>query len=131
MARLESSQWALGQRDLLLVRPRQFLPLVAGLTLLAFALRVLRLDFVNFTSDEAFFVQLSYQGTFRASMSIDEPHPPLFLALLQPWMGLAGASQYAIRFLPVLYGTLLVPVTDQLGRVLTPLPDPRASWSRR
>ncbi|HLQ31097.1 MAG TPA: glycosyltransferase family 39 protein, partial [Chloroflexota bacterium] len=94
------------------------LPAVAAITLFAVAVRVLQLEFVNFHSDEAFFIQIAYQGTFMRSMSIDEPHPPLFLALLQAWMGPAGVTEYAIRLLPVLAGTLLVPLTYQLGRLL-------------
>src|SRR5438105_13905281 len=88
---------------------------VAALTLFAVVVRAVRLDFVNFHSDEAFFIQIAYQGTFMRSMSIDEPHPPLFLALLQAWMGAAGVSEYAIRMLPVLFGTLLVPPVYKLG----------------
>jgi len=91
---------------------------VAAVTLFAFIVRALQLGFVNLHSDEAFFVQIAYQGTFMRSMSIDEPHPPLFLALLQAWMGPAGVTEYAIRTLPVLYGTLLVPLVYQLGRLL-------------
>ena len=85
---------------------------------MAFALRVLRLDYVNFHSDEAFFIQIAYQGTFMGSLGFNEPHPPLFLAMLQAWMGPAGVSAFAIRLLPVLYGTLLAPLTWQLGRLI-------------
>ena len=91
---------------------------MAAVTLFAFVVRVLRLDFVNFHSDEAFFIQIAYQGSFMGSLGFNEPHPPLFLALLQGWMGLAGVSAFAIRLLPVLYGTLLAPVTYQLGRLI-------------
>ena len=88
------------------------------MTLFAFLVRVLRLDYVNFHSDEAFFIQIAYQGSFMGSVAFNEPHPPLFLALLQAWMGLAGVSAFAIRLLPLLYGTLLAPLTYQLGRLL-------------
>lgn len=91
---------------------------IAAITLLAFVLRMLRLDYVNFHSDEAAFIRISYQGALLQSTAYDEPHPPLFLAMLQAWMGLAGISQSGIRVLPVLYGTALVPVLYQLGVLL-------------
>jgi hypothetical protein len=100
------------------VRLRHILPLLAGIVLFGFLVRVLRLDFVNFHSDEASFIRIAYQGTLLQATATDDPHPPLFLALLQAWMGLAGISQYAIRFLPVLYGTLLIPTVYKLGRLI-------------
>lgn len=91
---------------------------VASITLFAFVVRVLQLDYVNIHSDEAHFIRIAYQGTLMQATAYDDPHPPLFLAMLQAWMGVAGISQVGIRLLPILYGTLLVPVTYQLGRLV-------------
>ncbi|HLY64680.1 MAG TPA: glycosyltransferase family 39 protein [Chloroflexota bacterium] len=91
---------------------------LAAIILLAFGLRALRLDFVNFHSDEASFIRIAYQDTILQATAIDDPHPPLFLYMLRSWMGPAGATQYGIRFLPLLYGVLLAPVMYQLGRLL-------------
>jgi hypothetical protein len=44
-----------------------------------------------------------------------EVHPPLFYLLLKPWLAL-GADVFVVRFLPVLVGTLAVPLVYRVAR---------------
>jgi len=91
---------------------------LAAIILVAFVVRVIQLGYVNFHSDEAHFFRIAYEGTLLQATAYDDPHPPLFLAMLQGWIGLAGISQVGVRMLPILYGTLFVPVVYQLGKQL-------------
>jgi len=91
---------------------------ICVILLLAFGLRVLGLWVANLTDDEAFFVQIAHQGTYLQAMRIDEPHPPLYLFLLQLWMHPAGVSEFAVRMLSVIPGVLAVGAVCRLGRTL-------------
>ncbi len=45
---------------------------------------------------------------------------PLFFLALRPWFTLAGTSEFALRYVPVLAGTLTAPLLWQVARRLTP-----------
>jgi len=79
---------------------------------------VLGLGVLDLSDDEAFFVQIAHNGTYVQLAGSDEPHPPLYLAMLQGWMAPAGVTEYAVRFLSVLFGVALVAGMYQLGRRL-------------
>jgi outer membrane biosynthesis protein TonB len=51
----------------------------------------------------------------RWIVRIDQ-HPPLYYALLHGWMRLVGDSEFAVRTLSALFGTLTVPVIYRLAR---------------
>jgi hypothetical protein len=97
---------------------RRHLAILAPIVLGGFCLRVLQLGFTNFNSDESWFLRLAYFGSYIQALTFKDPHPPLFYALLQVWLVPAGLTQFAIRFLPVLGGTLLIPVLYKLGAIL-------------
>ena len=89
---------------------------VAGLCLLAFGLRVLRLDFHPIWFDE----DLAYQ---RAIVALDislasMAGSPLYYILLRGWVELAGASLFALRYFSALLGALVIPLTYQVVRRL-------------
>ncbi len=91
---------------------------ILALTLLAWALRVFRLDFVSLRGDEAFtviFVQRTWEGLWKG-IRLVEPNPPLFYLLLRAWVAVAGASEFATRFFSVAFGVLCVPLAYRLGR---------------
>jgi len=94
------------------VRP----PLLLLILLIAFGVRVLGLGIQDLSDDEAFFVQIAHQGTYVQLAGSAEPHPPLYLALLQAWLFPAGVTEYAVRFLSVMFGLATVAVIYQLGR---------------
>ncbi len=92
------------------------LPLLLLILLAAFGVRVLGLGIQDLSDDEAFFVQIAHQGTYLQLAGSAEPHPPLYLALLQGWMFPAGATEYAVRFLSVMFGLATVAAAYELGR---------------
>ncbi len=87
--------------------------------LLAFGLRVWRLDFQALWWDEGISVFLAHQDVpaILANRASDV-HPPLYFLLLSGWVRLAGSSAWAARFLSVAAGTLCLPLLFQLGRRL-------------
>jgi mannosyltransferase len=90
-----------------------------ALALLAFALRVYRLDYQELRGDEA--ATWVYSIRSLAEMlqiyTIDA-HPPLYYPLMSLWFPLVGTTEYALRFVPLAFGVLLVVTVARLGRRL-------------
>lgn len=85
--------------------------------LLGFALRAFGLAQQSVEGDEAFSANLAGQGLaaiVRLAAS-QEPHPPLYYALLHGWIALAGWTEFSIRFPSLLCGVALVAVGYRLG----------------
>jgi uncharacterized membrane protein len=107
---------------------RSFLVLLAVL-LLAFALRMFRLDFFSLRGDEAFtvlFVQKPLAQMWHETLTV-EPNPPLLYFALRGWIALAGDGEFATRFFSAFFGMLCVPLLYRLAREifdLTPNPSP-------
>jgi 4-amino-4-deoxy-L-arabinose transferase-like glycosyltransferase len=87
--------------------------------LLAFALRVFRLDAQSLWYDEAFSVYLAHfdLATIAARTAADI-QPPLYYALLHFWIALAGDSEFALRFLSLVFGVTTVPLAYVTARRL-------------
>jgi uncharacterized membrane protein len=86
------------------------------LCLLAFGLRVFRLDFQPIWFDE----DLAYQratATLGISLASTDGSP-LYYLLLHGWVELAGSSLFALRFFSALCGTLALPLIFQVTRRL-------------
>ncbi len=108
--------------------------LLIGLCLLAFALRVYRLETQSLWFDEGLSV-------YRARLTIPEnlsnviivppdvvtrdTNPPLYFILLSGLRVFAGESEYALRFLSVMAGVLTVTLLYAVGRRLF---SDRAGW---
>jgi len=90
------------------------------LVLVAFGLRVWRLDAQPLHGDEAFSVLFSARDLSKMlqSMLTTEPNPPLYWLVLRAWMALAGQSEFSVRFLSVLFSTAMIPLLVQFGRRL-------------
>jgi 4-amino-4-deoxy-L-arabinose transferase-like glycosyltransferase len=91
---------------------------VAVACLLAFALRLYRLDEPALRWDEGWTIahgHLPWRELFRIA-ALDR-HPPLFFALFKMWRSLAGQARYTVRFLAVLGGVLTVPLAYLAARV--------------
>jgi len=87
---------------------------------LAFALRAIGLDAQSLWRDEVDairFAQFPLPDLLRTFVAPGQNGPLYFLAL-RPWLGLAGQSEFALRFLSVLFGVLAVPLTYGLAREL-------------
>lgn len=92
------------------------------LTLLAFGLRVYRLDHHSLWYDEGFSVYVARQGLSQITSTVAGDYtPPLHYYLLHFWMGASGDSEFSVRFLSVISGSWLVPLTYVLARRLAGL----------
>ncbi len=92
---------------------------IIAITILAFALRIYRLDHQSIWYDEGVSVYYADQSLkdLIAGVSADN-HPPLHFLILHLWLKLAGQSEFAIRFLSLICGVLAVPLLFRLGREL-------------
>ncbi|MEZ4684244.1 MAG: hypothetical protein R2932_59535 [Caldilineaceae bacterium] len=89
------------------------------LILLAFALRIAALDAKGLSYDEAA-TALMARATPAAIVAFHWraafEHPPLWQLLMHGWSLVAGEREFALRYLAVLAGTLLIPFMVQLVR---------------
>jgi mannosyltransferase len=92
---------------------------IIAITILAFALRVYRLDHQSIWYDEGVSVYFANQSLkdLIAGVSADN-HPPLHFLALHFWLKLAGQSEFSVRFLSLISGVLSVPLLFKLGREL-------------
>ena len=93
----------------------------ALLILLAFALRVYRLDFQELRGDEAFgyfFSLRPFTDIVQTTLALKEPHPVASYFLQHVWLTWAGHSEFALRFTSVWFGTLAVALLYRLARTL-------------
>lgn len=85
--------------------------LIALLTLVAFNLRVIRLDFQPLWWDEGYSVFFATRdlATMLERTAIDI-HPPLYYALMQVWILITGKTDTALRMMSVLIGIATLPL---------------------
>ncbi len=90
-----------------------------AILLVAYALRVARLDFQPLWWDEGYslFFATRDLATMLDRTALDI-HPPLYYAILQLWMLFAGKSDIAVRFFSVAIGAASVPLLYALARRL-------------
>lgn len=87
--------------------------------LIAFALRVYRLDAQSIWYDEGLSIYLAQQSPDQTiALSATTDHPPLHALLLGGWIDVAGDSDFIVRFLSVFFGLLVVALTYTLGKLL-------------
>lgn len=95
----------------------QWLPLL--LILLAWAIRLYRLDFQDIWWDEARNIDVaSLPLPEIATSGRLDIHPPLYFYLLHGWMALAGRSAFATRLLSTFFGILGIALVYPLARGL-------------
>ena len=91
-----------------------------GLLLVAFALRLLRLDAQDIWWDEARNISVSLLPLRHIAPAPElDIHPPLYFYLLHVWTSLAGASAFSTRLLSVWFGVLAAALTFALARSLS------------
>src|SRR5262249_47188302 len=100
------------------VRRATDLLLVGAIALVALALRLHDLDAQGLWSDEGGSVRYASLPIAQliATISAEDPHPPLYYLLLALWMPVAGVSDFAVRLPSALFGTLTVAPVYALGR---------------
>ncbi|MCB9103665.1 MAG: glycosyltransferase family 39 protein [Anaerolineales bacterium] len=94
--------------------------MMLGLTLLAFALRVYRLDGQSYWIDEAWTLFYANQslGELWTSLQTIRAAPPLYHVLTIYWVEVVGNGEYALRFLSTVSSVLAIPLTFRLGQTL-------------
>ena len=93
--------------------------MLLAIGLVAFSLRVYRLNYHNIWGDEAVSIWLSKMLLPQVVAGGADTHPPLYPLLLHWWLRLAGDSSFAVRFLSVIPGILSVSGVYALGRRLS------------
>jgi 4-amino-4-deoxy-L-arabinose transferase-like glycosyltransferase len=89
---------------------------LAGILLLAFALRVYRLGDKNIWWDEGYSLGLARKTFLDATLTTaGDVHPPLYYWHLWAWVRLVGESEFAARFISVIWAVLAVAVVYALG----------------
>jgi 4-amino-4-deoxy-L-arabinose transferase-like glycosyltransferase len=96
--------------------------LLAGLILLAFALRVSGLEYQSLWRDEVDAIRFATGPLAEVLRLFVEPgqNGPLYYLLLRPWLLLAGQSEFGLRFSSVIPGVLAVVLVYRLSRRLLP-----------
>ncbi|MFN8471721.1 MAG: glycosyltransferase family 39 protein [Anaerolineae bacterium] len=98
--------------------PFRVILIVLAILLVAFGLRVFRLDAQSLWWDEALSLKLALTPGLELRPT-DAGHPPLYdYFVLKPWVALAGSSEFAARFLSVAFGVLAVALSFNLARRL-------------
>lgn len=88
---------------------------------LAAGLRLYRLEFQSIWWDEGHSIFVAAQPLGRIpSLPAMDVHPPAYFALLHGWMALAGQSEYALRYLSVLFSLLTIPLLWRFAAALAP-----------
>jgi len=90
------------------------------LVLLAFALRAYHLDFQSLWRDEVDALRFATRPLPALLATFTRPgeNGPLYFLLLRGWLALSGHSEFGLRYLSLLGGVLMVPLTIALGRRL-------------
>ena len=87
--------------------------------LLAFVLRVYRLDAQSIWWDEGHSIQMASAPLAQIpTLPGMDVHPPGYFALLHQWMAGAGRSEFALRYLSVIFSMLTVALLMRFGREL-------------
>ena len=94
-----------------------------GLLLLAFAVRVYHLDFQSLWSDEGISLLRAAMALGEMLRSMPVEHAPGYFLLLHFWIALAGASDFALRFLSLWPSILAIAISY---RMAADLGSPRA-----
>src|SRR6188474_14958 len=95
--------------------------IVAGLTVLAAALRFATLGIQSYHHDEIVTASRILRGSFWHAMDavgFSESAPPLYYALAWLWTQVTGTAEYGLRSLSALAGVATVPVVFLLGAEL-------------
>jgi 4-amino-4-deoxy-L-arabinose transferase-like glycosyltransferase len=99
-------------------RESSFLPWIAPILLLGFAVRVIGLGASDLWLDEAVSAYISRKPTLDIlaySATHIREHPPGYYLLLHGWIGLAGDGEFALRLLSAFGGVLAIALAAALA----------------
>ncbi len=99
-------------------RWRYWTPLL--ILLLALGLRLLKIDAQSIWWDEGHSIFVASQPLPQIpTLPAMDVHPPAYFALLHGWLAVAGSSEFALRYLSLLFGLLLVALLWRFAAELT------------
>ncbi|MBX3015837.1 MAG: glycosyltransferase family 39 protein [Caldilineaceae bacterium] len=107
------------------MRPRRDHAFLLLILLLGWGLRLGWLDFQELRGDEVFGYFFSLRpmaDMVQATVDLQEPHPIASYLVQQQWLGWAGHSEFALRFVSVWFGMLAVVLLWSLARALGLMP---------
>lgn len=103
------------------VKQRRFIRLAIScfILLLAFTVRLYRLDFQSVWWDEGHSIAMASAPLLQIStLPGMDVHPPGFFAALHGWMALAGRSKFALRYFSLGFSLLTIALIMRFGRSL-------------
>jgi mannosyltransferase len=93
--------------------------LTFAILLAAFALRVYRLDAQSIWWDEGHSIEMASAPLAQIpTLPGMDVHPPGYFAMLHQWMAVAGRSEFALRYLSVVFSLLTVALAMRFARSL-------------
>lgn len=97
-----------------------YLVAISLLTLVAFAVRIASLDAQSLWRDEVDALRFATAPWSEMLSAFTRPgwNGPFYFLLLRGWVTLTGTSEYAMRFLSLVFGVLCVPLVYVLGHRL-------------
>ena len=99
--------------------PQVTLILFVAILLLGFALRVYRIGDKSVWWDEGYSVALARESiTAMTEWTSYDAHPPLYYGLLHFWRELSGDSEFGLRLMSAVIGTLTIAATFLLGKTI-------------
>lgn len=102
-----------------LARRASIWPLTLGILLVAFVLRVYRLEVQSIWWDEGHSIQMASASLAQIpTLPGMDVHPPGYFALLHQWIDIAGRSEFALRYLSVAFSLLTVALLIRFGWAL-------------
>ncbi|UCC88600.1 MAG: glycosyltransferase family 39 protein [Anaerolineales bacterium] len=101
----------------------ELLVLAPVILLIAFTLRVYRLDVQSIWWDEGHSIGMASAPVAQIpNLPGMDVHPPGYFVLLHQWMALVGRSEFALRYLSVAFSLLTVALLIRFGQALVGLP---------
>lgn len=100
---------------------RQIYTLALIIVWLAFGLRVYQLDFQSIWWDEGHSIFVaSHPIPAIPTLPAMDVHPPAYFTLLHIWMTVAGKSEFALRYLSVVFSLLTIALLWRFAKLLSP-----------
>lgn len=106
--------------ELLASRRAAQVAVVSSFVLAAFVVRAASLDTQSLWRDEVDALRFATAPWSEMLSNFTRPgwNGPLYFVLLRAWIALTGRSEYAMRFLSLIFGVISVPLVYALGRRL-------------
>jgi mannosyltransferase len=102
-----------------ITQSRLFLIVLALATALGAGFRIYRLGAESLWLDEAVSIETARESPAGViHETARDVHPPLYYFTLHCWRGLVGDSEFAARFLSVIFGVAAIPLTYKLASLL-------------